>query len=82
MAAMTIRNIDDALKQRLRIRVATHGRSMQNEARDILRAALTTNEKPARNVAEAIGARLTMVGGIDLHIPAREAIRDTPDFGQ
>ena len=82
MASMTIRNIDDALKQRLRVRAATHGRSMEDEARDILRVALAASERPARNLADAIRARLTQVGGIELDIPAREAIRDAPDFGQ
>jgi plasmid stability protein len=43
---MTIRNLDDGLKKRLRIRAAAHGRSMEDEARDILRAALSTGEKP------------------------------------
>ena len=39
MAVMTIRNIDDAIKNRLRLRAAMHGRSMEDEARDILREA-------------------------------------------
>jgi plasmid stability protein len=82
MASMTIRNIDDALKQRLRVRAATHGRSMEDEARDILRVALAASERPARNLSESIRARLASVGGIDLEIPARDAIRDAPDFGQ
>ena len=42
MAVMTIRNIDDAIKNRLRLRAAMHGRSMEDEARDILRSALST----------------------------------------
>lgn len=82
MASMTIRNIDDALKQQLRMRAATHGRSMEDEARDILRVALAAGERPARNLAETIRARLAPVGGIELQLPARDAIRDTPDFGQ
>jgi len=82
MASITIRNIDDALKQRLRLRAATHGRFMEDEARDILRVALAANERPARNLVETIRARLAAVGGVNLEIPAREAIRDAPDFGQ
>lgn len=42
MASMTIRQTDDALKQRLRVRAAMHGRSMEDEARDILRVALAS----------------------------------------
>jgi plasmid stability protein len=33
MASITIRNLDDDVKQRLRIRAAEHGRSMEEEAR-------------------------------------------------
>lgn len=36
MARITIRNFDERLKQRLRVRAATHGRSMEDKARDIL----------------------------------------------
>lgn len=71
MASMTIRNLDDGLKQRLRLRAATHGRSMEDEARDILRAALATSELPAPNLADAIRARLVSVGGVELDIPPR-----------
>nr|WP_245443276.1 plasmid stabilization protein [Rhizobium sp. H4] len=61
---MTIRNLDEGLKQRLRVRAATHGRSMEGEARDILRTALATTEPVARNLADTIRARLQSVGGI------------------
>jgi len=37
MASITIRNLEVDLKRRLRIRAAEHGRSMEEEARDILR---------------------------------------------
>ena len=74
MATMTIRNLDDQLKQRLRVRAATHGRSMEDEARDILRTALAT-QPSAPSLIEAIRARVYPLGGIELDIPAREAIR-------
>ncbi|MGO8330466.1 plasmid stabilization protein, partial [Rhizobium ruizarguesonis] len=54
--------------------------SMEDEARDILRAALATSEPPASNLADAIRARLLSVGGVELDIPPRESIRDPPDF--
>lgn len=81
MASMTIRNIDDTLKQRLRVRAASHGRSMEDEARDILRSALAVNERPARNLAEAIRSRIVPTGGVALDLPARDLIREAPDFG-
>lgn len=82
MASMTIRNIDDTLKQRLRMRAATHGRSMEDEARDILRSALSATDQPARNLADTFRARLAPVGGVDLELPTREPIRDAPDFSR
>lgn len=39
MASITIRNLDDRLKARLHLRAAHHSRSMEDEARDILRTA-------------------------------------------
>ena len=75
MASMTIRNIDDHLKARLRIRAAAHGRSMEDEARDILRAALSAEDKRQPNLAEAIRRRMATTGGVVLEIAPREPIR-------
>lgn len=80
MASMTIRNLDDSLKQRLRVRAASHGRSMEDEARDILRAALSTSESRAHNLATAIRARIQPIGGFEIDLPAREPVREAPDF--
>jgi plasmid stability protein len=81
MAAMTIRNIDDALKSRLRVRAAMHGRSMEDEARDILRSALSTEVPQARDLGQVIRGRFAAVGGVDLPIVPRELIREPVDFG-
>lgn len=81
MASMTIRNLDEALKRRLRLRAASHGRSMEDEARDILRAALSTEQPRPANLAAAIRARIEPTGGVVLEIPPREPIREPPDFG-
>lgn len=81
MASMTIRNIDDGLKTRLRLRAAAHGRSMEDEARDILRAALSSAEPQPHNLAQAIRARVAPLGGVALDMPPREPIRDPIDFG-
>lgn len=43
---MTVRALDDETKKRLRIRAAQNGHSMEQEARDILRAALADPEAP------------------------------------
>jgi plasmid stability protein len=77
MASITIRNLEDDLKRRLRVRAAEHGRSVEEEAREILRQAV--GEPPApRNLAAAIRARIAALGGVDLDLPTREAMREPP----
>lgn len=78
MASMTIRNIDDQLKARLRVQAAQHGRSMEDEARDILRAALSSEAARAQSLVETIRARIEPLGGIDLDIAPREPLREPP----
>ena len=82
MAVMTIRNIDDAIKKRLRLRAAMHGRSMEDEARDILRSALSTEIPRPRNLGQAIHERFGALGGVDLPDVPREPIRPAVDFGE
>lgn len=79
MASMTIRNIDDQLKVRLRMRAASHGRSMEDEARDILRAALATDDKRSGSLVDRIRARVEPLGGAEIAIAPREAIREPAD---
>jgi len=81
MATMTIRNIDDQLKARLRVQAAMHGRSMEEEARDILRAALSAEPERSASLVGAIRARVEPLGGIDLELPVREAIREPLELG-
>lgn len=81
MATMTIRNIDDELKARLRIQAAVHGRSMEDEARDILRAALSVEPVQGKTLVETIRARIEPLGGIELELPAREPMREPVDLG-
>jgi plasmid stability protein len=79
MATLTIRKVDDDLKQRLRIRAAHHGHSMEEEAREILRAALSTPVQ-TENLAEAIRRRFEPLGGVDLEPFPDEPMRDPPNF--
>ncbi len=80
MASITIRNLDDDIKHRLRVQAAEHGRSMEEEARDILRRVMGESAPP-RNLAAAIRARISSIGGVDLDLPAREPMREPPHFG-
>lgn len=73
---MTIRNIDDRLKARLRVQAAQHGRSMEDEARDILRAALSAEPARTPSIVDAIRARIEPLGGVNLEIASREPSRE------
>lgn len=64
-STLTIRNLDEGVKQRLRLRAASHQRSMEAEARDILATALSTQEKIAPpSSPEEMRERLRAVSGI------------------
>jgi plasmid stability protein len=83
MGSLTIRNLDDALKASLRLRAARHGRSMEEEARVILRGALGPEPpKPGESFGEMVRAIVEEVGGIDIELPPREPMRDPPDFSR
>ena len=77
MASLTIRNLEDDLKRRLRIRAAEHGRSMEEEVRDILRSAVGKPEAK-RNLANAIRSHFAPLGGIEIDLPVREPMREPP----
>ena len=79
MASITIRNLDDDIKRRLRVRAAIHGRSMEEEARDILRRVMTESTPP-RNLAAAIRSRLTPAARAEVPLPTREPMRQPPTF--
>lgn len=70
MATITIRNLDDELKARLRIEAATHGHSMEEEVRLILRRALV---EPGRRggLGSRIRDRFAALHGVDLDLPER-----------
>lgn len=77
MASITIRNLEDDLKRRLRVRAAQHGRSMEEEVRDILRLAVRERHQQ-QNLAASIRSRLAPLGGVELDIPTRERMREPP----
>jgi len=77
MASMTIRNLDEKLKARLRVQAAKHGRSMEDEARDILRSALSTNPSRAVSLVKSIRRRVEPLGGIELEVGTREPMRES-----
>ena len=76
MSSITIRNLDPAIKERLRVRAAERGHSMEAEARRILQAALQSPSRtPASNLYERIRALVEPLGGADdLVIPRPEGL--------
>ena len=80
MASITVRNLDEGLKRRLRIRAAENGRSMEQEVRDILRAALDEESQSGKDFIDGIRARFAELGGVELELPPRELVREPPQF--
>jgi plasmid stability protein len=74
MASITIRRLPESTKRRLRLRAARNGRSMEQEARDLLEAALAKEEPKPKNLGEAIREIFAPFGGVELKIPKREPI--------
>lgn len=70
MAALSIRDLDDSVKEKLRLRAAQHGRSMEAEIRAILTAAVD-DEAPRADLFTALTERFSRLGGVELDVPAR-----------
>jgi antitoxin FitA len=85
MASLTIRNIDEQVKSRLRINAAVRGVSMEEEVRQVLTRAvlMPANDAGAGNLFSRIRARMEANGfkGVDLELPVREPMREPPNFG-
>lgn len=76
MASIVIRNLDETTKRKLKIRAATNGRSMEQEAREILKSVLARASKKQANLAERIREIFGPLGGVELERLPREAIPD------
>jgi len=79
MADVIIRNLDDDIKERLRMRAASHGRSMESEIRVILVDAVTESDE-RRGMLVTLMNRIGDLGGVDLEVPARAALPRAADL--
>ncbi|WP_431727330.1 FitA-like ribbon-helix-helix domain-containing protein [Verrucosispora sp. TAA-831] len=70
MAALSIRDLDDAVREKLRRRAAQHGRSMEAEIRDILTRAVA-EDAPTSDLFSALTDRFARLGGVELELPSR-----------
>jgi len=85
MASITVRKLDENVKRRLRRQAAEHGRSLEAEVREILRAGVSYDENRRETGADLfrrVHARLAPLGGVDLKLPERGIHRKSriPDF--
>lgn len=67
MPSLSVRKIDDDIYERLRIRAAKRGVSMEEEVRQILRRAVAAPERLGDLALDCFG-----VNGVDLELPPRE----------
>ena len=79
LAAISIRNLDDHVKERLRIRAARHGRSMESEIRAILVEAVREPDD-ADGLFQAMLDRFGEIGGVELELPPRTTPVRAADF--
>jgi plasmid stability protein len=70
VAAVSIRDLDDEVKEPLRIRAARNGRSMEAEIRAILADAVSEPDA-SPGLFTALVDRFTDIGGVELDVPPR-----------
>jgi plasmid stability protein len=81
MEHLTIHNLDENIKARLEKQAKEHGRSLEEEAKEILRHALTEQENPL-NLATMIERRFAPFGDFELPEISREPMRQIPAFDE
>ena len=57
MVQLVVRRIEEEVKTRLKRRAASHGRSMEEEVRHILRNAVKEDNRPVTRLGSRIAAR-------------------------
>jgi plasmid stability protein len=83
MASVLIRNVDEVLHMRLKASAAAHRRSLEEEARELLRAAVARQAAPPRENLVSLSRRLFGPEyGVDLDIPPHGSApaSSPPDF--
>lgn len=81
MASLTIRNVDDDTKQRLRVRAARHGVSMEEEVRRILNEVLRPTDVPS-GLGRRLRDRFAGLADDELVVPERQAPRRAPQWDE
>lgn len=81
MTNLTIHNLDESLTKILRIHAQQHGRTIEEEARQILRLAFSETSQKTNGLGSRISKRFTEIGGVDLPQPVRSLPRQPVNFG-
>ena len=74
MASITVRDLDEKTERQLRTQAAENGRSIEEEARVILRAAVTRPEHPSNDLAHEQN------GSADHPLPERDSAGEQPQY--
>ena len=76
MTTLTIHNLDKRTVAQLRIKAARHGRSMEEEARTILRSAINAQQPVAgsKGLGSRIHEHFAQLGGVELELPAQSSL--------
>lgn len=82
MAQLVVRNLEDSVKKRLQRRAAKHGRSMEEEVRDILRNAAKDESESSEGLGTAIAKRFKGIGLTEDIPELREFTIQPPNFDE
>ena len=80
MAAISVRDLDDQVASRLKVRAARHGRSMEAEVRAILTDAVAGGEDEQFNLAQTLRERFAAIGGVELEVLPRKGLPRAADL--
>jgi plasmid stability protein len=80
MASILIRNIEDSVKEKLRLRAAEHGRSMEEEVREMIRLAVKDEPQSSKGLGTRLHKRFAQLGGVELETPPRGSLMERSIF--
>ena len=78
MSSLTVRNLDESVKNSLRVRAARHGWSMEQEVRQILQKVVAPEQAGQVSFAERVNGRFSGLQVVSLPIPERQIARTPP----
>ena len=81
MSSITVRNLDESVKNSLRVRAARHGWSMEQEVRQILQQTVAPEQAGQLSFAERVNRRFAGLKVESLPIPLRQTARTPPELG-